>query len=73
LSAHKALQLSRGHWAIENKLHWQLDVTFKEDQKRNRTGFSAENLSIVRKIVLNTIQLQEINSNKKKMSKKKII
>lgn len=30
-----------GHWAVENQLHWQLDLTFKEDQSRLRTGHAA--------------------------------
>ncbi len=47
--------LARGHWAIENKLHWHLDVTFKEDQCRARTGNAPENLSTVRKFALQMI------------------
>jgi predicted transposase YbfD/YdcC len=42
----------RGHWAIENSLHWQLDVTFGEDQCRLRQGYSDQNFSHVRKLVL---------------------
>lgn len=44
--------LVRGHWSIENKLHWHLDVTFKEDMCRARTGNAPENLSTIRKIAL---------------------
>ena len=44
--------LARGHWAIENKLHWHLDVTFKEDQCRTCTGNAPENLSTIRKFAL---------------------
>jgi predicted transposase YbfD/YdcC len=47
--------LARGHWAIENKLHWHLDVTFKEDQCRARTGYAPENLSTIRKFALQII------------------
>jgi predicted transposase YbfD/YdcC len=39
----------RGHWAVENHLHWQLDLTFKEDQSRLRTGHAALNANILRK------------------------
>lgn len=46
----------RKHWHIENKLHWILDVVFKEDYSRVRTGNGAENMSIVRKIALNKIK-----------------
>jgi len=43
----------RGHWGVENGLHWSLDVTFGEDQARMREGNSAENFSILRRIALN--------------------
>jgi predicted transposase YbfD/YdcC len=47
----------RKHWFIENKLHWILDVIFKEDYCRVRTGNGAENLNTIRKIALNTIKM----------------
>ena len=46
----------RGHWAIENTLHWCLDVSFAEDQCRARTGYAAENLAILRHISLNILK-----------------
>jgi predicted transposase YbfD/YdcC len=46
----------RGHWAVENKLHWQLDVSFREDESRVRVGHGAENLSRLRRIALNLLQ-----------------
>lgn len=45
-------RITRGHWGIENQLHWHLDVTFNEDKCRARKGHSAENLNILRKIAL---------------------
>ena len=45
-------RLIRGHWAVENHLHWQLDLTFKEDQSRLRSGHAALNANILRKIAL---------------------
>lgn len=42
----------RGHWAIENQLHWSLDVTFREDHNQTRTGFAAENLALIRRLAL---------------------
>lgn len=48
-------ELVRGHWGIENQLHWHLDVTFKEDNCRARRLNAAENLSVIRKMVLNRI------------------
>ena len=45
-------QSLRGHWGIENGLHWVLDVTFGEDANRTRRGNGAENLSILRRMAL---------------------
>jgi predicted transposase YbfD/YdcC len=42
----------RGHWGIENNLHWQLDITFGEDANRVQRRHGAENLSLVRKLAL---------------------
>jgi len=43
----------RGHWSIENSLHWVLDVTFGEDDCRIRSGYGAENFAVIRQIALN--------------------
>ena len=40
----------QGHWTIENNLHWSLDVAFNEDSSKIHLGYSAENLSVIRKI-----------------------
>ena len=40
----------------QNSLHWVLDVNYKEDKSRNRTGNSAENLAVVRRITLNLLK-----------------
>jgi predicted transposase YbfD/YdcC len=48
----------RAHWGIENKLHWTLDVAFREDYARNRKDHSAANLAVLRKITLNLIRLE---------------
>lgn len=45
----------RGHWGIENHLHWHLDITFKEDANRSRTGNAPQNLNILRKMALHRI------------------
>jgi predicted transposase YbfD/YdcC len=68
-SVSKALyysKLVRGHWSIENNLHWHLDVTFKEDSCRARSGNAPENLSTLRKLAL-----QIINHHDDKLSLKK--
>jgi len=59
-------KLARGHWSIENHLHWHLDVTFREDNCRARSGNAPENLSSMRKLAL-----QIINQPKDKLSLKK--
>jgi len=46
----------RGHWGVENKLHWTLDVCFREDQSRVRAGYAAENLATLRRLALNLLK-----------------
>jgi predicted transposase YbfD/YdcC len=46
----------RNHWAIENKLHWTLDVAFGEDYDRKRSENAAQNFSLINKIVLNLVK-----------------
>lgn len=56
LTPEKASQAIREHWAIENRLHWVLDVTFAEDQSRLRKGHGARNMATVRHFALNLIR-----------------
>ncbi len=46
----------RGHWLIENPLHWVLDVIFKEDDAQARAGFIAENMAFFRRLSMNIIK-----------------
>ena len=48
--------LAREHWGLENQLHRYLDVTFKEDVCPARKGFTAQNLSTVRKLALQIVK-----------------
>lgn len=48
--------LIRGHWGIENRLHWSLDVTFNEDQSRIRQGHAAENAALLRRLTLSILK-----------------
>ena len=46
----------RGHWGIENRPHWVLDVQFGEDACRTRRDHSAENLALIRRVALNVLR-----------------
>jgi predicted transposase YbfD/YdcC len=55
----------RGHWGIENNLHWSLDVTFREDESRKRKGHSAQNFALLRKFVLSILKQDSSKSSLK--------
>ena len=55
-TAKQAAESIRGHWGIENQLHWNLDMSFDEDQSRIRKGHAAENFSRLRRIALNLLK-----------------
>jgi predicted transposase YbfD/YdcC len=48
----------RNHWAIENSLHWVLDMVFREDESRARKDNSAENLNVFRQMALNILRME---------------
>ncbi len=56
LSGKRFAQAVRGHWGIENSLHWVLDVTFDEDQSRTRERFMASNLSWLRRFAISLLK-----------------
>jgi len=56
LAAEGFAEAVRSHWAIENNLHWTLDVTFNEDQSRLRAGHGAKNMAVVRHFALNLVR-----------------
>ena len=49
-------QSVRKHWGVENGLHWQLDMSFREDESRMRKDHSAENFSVMRHVALNILK-----------------
>jgi predicted transposase YbfD/YdcC len=49
----------RSHWGIENNLHWQLDISFGEDESRKREGYAAQNFSMLNRIALNLIKQEQ--------------
>jgi predicted transposase YbfD/YdcC len=56
MSAQRFAEAARGHWRIENSLHWVLDETFDEDRARNRADNAPENLAVLRKLALNMLR-----------------
>ena len=56
LGAERAAHAVRGHWLVENTLHWTLDVVFKDDQSRLRKGHGAINMAIVRHFAINLVR-----------------
>ena len=56
VAARRFAEAVRGHWGIENRLHWQLDVTFQEDQCRLRKGHADANFSILRRTALSMLK-----------------
>jgi predicted transposase YbfD/YdcC len=70
LSAAEAAEAVRGHWAIENRLHWVLDVVFRDDQSRLRKGQGARNMAVVRHFALNL--LRSANDKKSLKLRRKI-
>ena len=70
-NAKKLQQTIRSHWAIENKLHWSLDVAFNEDLSRKRKGNAFQFFSLINKIALNLAKQEKtckmgIKSKRKK-------
>ena len=60
----------RGHWGIENRLHWMLDVVFREDLARLRSGNAPANMAIVRHTALNLLSQAKPNMSFKNRRKK---
>jgi predicted transposase YbfD/YdcC len=56
LTAEAAAAAVPGHWGIENRLHWVLDVVFKDDLCRLRTGHGAKNMAVVRHFAINLVR-----------------
>jgi predicted transposase YbfD/YdcC len=55
-NAPQILAATRGHWGIENGVHWILDVVFREDDSRLRKGNGAQNFAVLRRLALNLLK-----------------
>lgn len=64
-------EIVRGHWGIENGLHWCLDVVFKEDYSTKQAGNAAQNFSLITKIALNLLKNE--NSKKRSIKNKRLL
>lgn len=71
LKAKEIARIIRGHWGIENQLHWVLDVQFNEDDSRIRKDNAPENLAIVRQISLNLLNQEKTVKNGIKNKRKR--
>jgi predicted transposase YbfD/YdcC len=58
MTAAQVLEAVRGHWAIENSVHWVLDVVFGDDYSRLRSAYGPRNMALVQRIALNLIRLR---------------
>ena len=59
MKAKRFSECKRGHWGIENRLHWSLDMAFREDESRARVDYSAENLNIIRHLSYNLLKSEK--------------
>ena len=70
LSAEMFARVVRGHWGIENRLHWMLDVVFREDLARLRNRHAPNNMAIVRHTALNLLnRAKQVTSFKNRRKK----
>ena len=56
-NSERVLSLSRGHWSIENRLHWVRDVTFDEDRSRVRRGTGAQVMASLRNLAVSLLRM----------------
>ena len=72
INSEEMSHIVRGHWEIENNLHWVLDVHFREDACKIKEKKAMQNMSMIRKICYNLMKLDKKFDKKKKMTYKKM-
>lgn len=73
MTARKYAQTLRGHWRIENNLHWQLDVSFREDASRLQESQAATNFAVMRKMGLCLLKQNSLKDSIARKRKKAAI
>ncbi len=68
----KIARAIRGHWSVENCLHWVLDVQMGEDLSRIRTGNAAENIARLRRLSINMLKQHEPRKKRTSIQKKRM-
>jgi predicted transposase YbfD/YdcC len=71
LTADQLLEAVRGHWSIENSVHWVLDVVFGDDYQRLRSEYGPRNMALVQRIALNLIRRRPSGKDSLTVKRKK--
>jgi predicted transposase YbfD/YdcC len=71
LTADQLLEAVRGHWSIENSVHWVLDVVFSDDYSRLRSDYGPRNMALVQRIALNLIRRRPSGKDSLTVKRKK--
>src|SRR4051794_18090782 len=71
LTADQLLEAVRGHWSIENSVHWVLDVVFGDDYQRLRLDYGPRNMALVQRIALNLIRRRSSGKDSLTVKRKK--
>src|SRR4051794_17391694 len=71
LTADQLLEAVRGHWSIENSVHWVLDVVFGDDDQRLRSNYGPRNMALVQRIALNLIRRRPSGKDRLTVKRKK--
>ena len=72
LDVAKIARAIRGHWGVENSLHWVLDVQMSEDNSRIRAGNAAENMARIRRLTINMLKNHEPRKKRTSIEKKRM-